>query len=111
MKREQQKKINDLAYLIFDDAMNELRRSGYPQAWSKLRTCNACVFETENYYILRSYNTIVACIDKRTDTLVDVLRTEYGYTSTSAQHISKFDKDYCKGYWGCETSLRTHYVR
>ena len=30
------------------------------------------------------------------------LRAVYGYTSTSAQHISKFDKDYGRGTWGCK---------
>ena len=32
--------------------------------------------------------------DKQTEEGFDILRTEYGFTSTSAQHISKFIKDY-----------------
>ena len=43
----------------------------------------------------------MAAIDVRTDTLYDFLRYVYGYTSTSAQHIAKFDKDYGRGKWGC----------
>lgn len=59
----------------------------------RLRTCQAWIYESENYYFLKSYNTIVAIIYKRTNTLYDCLRLVYGYTSTSAQHISKFAHD------------------
>ena len=71
----------------------------------KLRSCSAWVYETDNYYALRSYNTTIAIIDKNTDTLYDFLRLVYGYTSTSAQHISKFAKDYGTGKWGCIHTL------
>ena len=74
----------------------------------RLRSCSAEVFDLVDdttgevlYHVLRSYNTIVAFIDPTTDTLYDVLRKVYGYTSTSAQHISKFSKDYGIGKWGC----------
>ena len=74
----------------------------------KLRSCSATVFDIVDdttgevlYHALRSYQTIVAFIDPATDTLYDVLRYVYGYTSTSAQHISKFSKDYGMGKWGC----------
>lgn len=60
----------------------------------RLRTCQAYVYETPTFYVLRSYSTVVAIIEKSTDTCYDFLRYVYGYTSTSAQHISKFDKDY-----------------
>lgn len=60
----------------------------------RLRHCTAWVYENNDFYFLKSYGTIVAFIDKSTDTLYDVLRYVYGYTSTSAQHISKFDHDY-----------------
>lgn len=69
---------------------------------TRLRTCTAWVYETKDYYFLRSYNTIVAFIDKSTDICYDVLRLVYGYTPTSAQHISKFDQDYGQGKWGCK---------
>ena len=72
----------------------------------KLRSCSAVVHETDNYYFLQSYNTIVAFIDKSTDTCYDVLRLVYGYTATSAQHISKFERDYGRGKWGCALELR-----
>lgn len=68
---------------------------------NRLRTCQAYVYETPSFYVLRSYNTVVAIIEKKTDTCYDFLRAVYGYTNTSAQHISKFDKDYGRGAWGC----------
>ena len=67
----------------------------------RLRTCQAYVYETPSFYILRSYNTVVAIIEKSSDICYDFLRAVYGYTNTSAQHISKFDKDYGRGTWGC----------
>ena len=62
--------------------------------WERLRTCQAEVAETDSFYILRSYNTIVACIRKNSGQSYDFLRYVYGYTATSAQHISKFIHDY-----------------
>lgn len=69
---------------------------------NQLRTCQAYVYETPSFYVLRSYNTVVAIIEKSTDTCYDFLRYVYGYTSTSAQHISKFDKDYGRDMCGCK---------
>ena len=63
------------------------------------RSCNAWVYETENYFILRSYNTIVAAIHKESKIMYDFLRAVYGYTATSAQHISKFRHDYTPYPW------------
>ena len=56
----------------------------------RLDNCTAWIKETANYYILQSYNTNIAFIDKATNTLYDVLRYVYGYTATSAKHIAKF---------------------
>lgn len=69
---------------------------------TRLRTCKAWVYETPSFYILESYSTFVAIIEKSTDTCYDFLRYVYGYTNTSAQHISKFDKDYGRDMWGCK---------
>ena len=99
MKKEEQKKINEICENLYNDSMQEFK-STLP--CKKLRTCTAWVYESKNYYFLKSYNTIVAIIDKETDTLIDILRVVFGYTSTSAQHISKFDHDYCKENWGCK---------
>ena len=51
--------------------------------------CQAWIYRTNGYSFLISYNTIVAFIDD-SGNMFDVLRLVYGYTTTSAKHISKF---------------------
>lgn len=101
MKKADQLKINNICDGAFNASMRELRRQMYGRP-VRLRTCTAYVYETKHFYILRSYNTFIACISKKTNVLYDNLRKEYGYTSTSAQHISKFSKDFSTTKWGCE---------
>lgn len=74
----------------------------------RLRSCSASVADAIDcetgevlYHVLTSYSTVIAIIDTQTDTLIDFLRYVYGYTATSAQHISKFARDYGSGKWGC----------
>lgn len=63
---------------------------------TQFRNCKATVGTTLSgeYTYLRSYDTVVCVIDNVTGDAVDVLRTEYGYTATSASHISKFLHDH-----------------
>lgn len=63
---------------------------------SRLRTCSACIFETEHFYLLKSYNTFIASYNKETHEFIDFLRYVYGFTSTSAQHIAKFHNDFAR---------------
>ena len=98
-KRENQAFCNQICIEVYNDAMAELNDKC---KFKRLRSCSAIVFETEHYFILMSYHTPIAVIDKTVDVLYDVLRYVYGYTATSAQHISKFEKDYCSGKWNCE---------
>lgn len=100
MKKSEQKLINERCMIAYDNALEETIIGA-----KRLRTCSAIVYETENYYILKSYSTVIAVIDKTFDTLYDVLRVVYGYTNTSGQHIAKFDKDYGSGSWGCTKRL------
>ena len=93
MTRKEQKEINSLVLGIIDDIDNDIENAGL-QKVGRLRACTATVYETERYYILESYNTFVAAIQKDTGFMVDFLRYVYGYTSTSAQHIAKFRNDY-----------------
>ena len=80
---------------LFDRAMNELRQiRNEDDTVKRLRNCQAWVYETDNFYILRSYNSYVAAIEKSTHYCADVLRKVYGYTATSSQHICKFMSDY-----------------
>lgn len=109
MKKTEQLAINEQVVAL----VNEFNSSNnYALNWRKLRSCSAEVapiIDAETgellYYVLRSYRTIVAAIDVRTDTLYDFLRYVYGYTATSAQHISKFSHDYGNGKWGCANRL------
>ena len=106
MKKIEQMAINEEVKKAWLYAGEELENNHTTATIERLRTCNACVIETNNYYFLQSYNTIVAFIEKSTDTIYDILRYVYGYTATSAQHIAKFRHDYGAGKWGCEHELR-----
>ena len=101
MKKSEQEIINNMCLECLDEVNAEIMEQGGLKKWKRLRSCSAEVSETDNYYVLRSYNTLVAFIDKRSDTLYDVLRYVYGYTATSAKHIAKFNHVYCIGNWGC----------
>lgn len=68
--------------------------STFPHHWTQLRYCSADVGYTRNFFVLRSYATNVAFIDRRSGICYDILRAVYGYTATSAQHIHKFAEDY-----------------
>lgn len=60
----------------------------------RLHKCQAYIYETASYYVLKSYATIVAFIRKSDGECFDILRNVYGYSATSAQHIAKFKNDY-----------------
>lgn len=109
MKKSEQVAINEQVVSLVEKFN---KTNNYALNWRRLRSCSAEVapiIDAETgellYYALRSYNTVVAAIDVRTDTLYDFLRYVYGYTATSAQHISKFSKDYGNGKWGCTNTL------
>lgn len=91
MKKSEQFKINNevLTALVESEIYNE-----HVMNKVRLNKCKAYILETENYYLLFSYNTFVAFISKRENICYDILRLVYGYTSTSAQHIAKFRKSY-----------------
>lgn len=102
-RKQLQKVKNYLAENLYEMAINEAFSDEYFQyEWKQLKYNKAWVIETENFYILRSYDTIVAVIEKATDIMADVLRLVYGYTSTSCQHIRKFCRAYGKDKWGCK---------
>ena len=102
-----QKAINAEAIRHYQTAYAEYNTSLYGCKSLRLRSCSATVYETSNYYLLRSYNTIVACIDKSTGICYDVLRHVFGYTSTSCQHINKFISDYSGARWRSEATVYT----
>lgn len=91
MKKEIQAQINKFCEDAYEKAHAEFQNAEY---FKRLRNCQAWVYESENYIFLVSYNTMIAFIDKKDSCLYDVLRYVFGYTATSAQHISKFSHDY-----------------
>ena len=88
-----QKLINAEAEAMYERATEEWYTTD-DEIIERLRTCTAWVIETKNWYILRSYNTIIGCINKETKIGYDLLRYVYGFTSTSSQHMAKFLSDY-----------------
>lgn len=92
MKKSEQFKINNEVMLKFSEFCADGKRIGDV---IRLNYCKAYVGETQNYYFLISYNTLVAFIDKYTGICYDILRLCHGYTATSAQHIAKFRKIHC----------------
>ena len=92
MKKELQLVINGWVENALDRLNEEVKNNFFNGV--RLRSCTAYVYESENFFFLKSYSTVVACINKTTGQKYDFLRLVYGYTSTSAQHISKFFHDY-----------------
>ena len=103
MRNNEELNINAMCIDAWNKAKEQL---GTEYHVYRLRTCTATVLETHDYYFLKSYHTVIAFIDKESDTLYDILRYVYGYTATSAQHIAKFNHDYCQGKWGCVNQFR-----
>ena len=92
MKKEEQERIN--AEVVYIESRVKHMIESYGKTYiGRLRYCNAEVYETYGFMVLKSYNTIVAAIDEF-GYAYDFLRYVYGYTATSAQHISKFFEDY-----------------
>lgn len=56
-----QKAINEFVLEEWEKAKKEIDH----HYGVRLRSCQAFVYESENYYFLRSYNTTVAFIDKK----------------------------------------------
>ena len=74
--------IESILYEVFNNC--EKRRSLY--------SCNAEIWEYNGFLALVSYGAPIAVYAPDNATLYDCLRIVYGYTATSAQHISKFSK-------------------
>lgn len=95
-----QKAINESVEVARANALTEYTADSSSKI-TRLRTCQAYVITTTGYYILQSYHTIVAVINRKTGACYDFLRTAYGYTATSASHIAKFRSDYSD--WNAKT--------
>lgn len=91
MTRREQLIINDYCEQELANVAADL---GKVLSVRRLHKCQAYVYETERYYLLKSYSTFVAFIRKSDGECFDILRNVYGYSATSAQHIAKFKNDY-----------------
>lgn len=100
MKKNEQMKINALCVAYSKLAAKDAER--WHGDFVRLHKCSAAVCRTNDFEILRSYNTIVAMYHIKSGILIDILRREYGYTATSAQHIAKFRKIMTQRYGSCE---------
>lgn len=98
-KYQKQRIDNSFVKAYFNTALEELKHDGKKYDCKRLRYCNAWVYETEHFYLLKSYDTFVCAISKFDHVTYDALRMVYGYTSTSAQHIAKFIHDYTPYPW------------
>ncbi len=97
MKKESQQVVNALCDVAYKTLNDYLCRSNHNiVSKHRLNSCQAEIVEYEDYICLYSYNTLVAFIDRKLDTCYDVLRLVYGYTATSAQHITKFYNKFSK---------------
>lgn len=94
MKKAEQERINNYILKNYDVFKDEQADQYWNYEHTNLRRCSASVYKTNDFIVLKSYNTVVAFINIHTGELFDILRYVYGYTATSAQHISKFAHDY-----------------
>ena len=98
MKKAEQQIINTKVEEFIERFNSE--NHGPNEDVKRLRSSSAKVYTLEKYFVLQSYNTIVAVIDRDTGEAYDFLRYVYGYTATSAKHISAFFHDYSRsGYY------------
>lgn len=105
MKKELQKEINQKVEQFIDRFDGDTTK--HYTSRKQLRTCRAIVYIYADYYVLVSYDTAVAAIDRKDGTCYDFLRLVYGFTSTSAQHIAKFFSDYGCHRWRSEETIYT----
>lgn len=95
MKKSEQIEINNKVVAIYD--YHRGSDSFLNSVSKRLRNCQAEVFTSNSGFWLKSYNTTIAYIPYNEGVCYDFLRYVYGYTATSAQHISKFAHDYGNG--------------
>ena len=71
----------------------------------KLYSCNAEIWGCMDILVLVSYGTPIA-LYTRDGSLYDCLRVVYGYTATSSQHISKFEKWLAENNYTVKNAVR-----
>lgn len=76
----------------FDNIVKSINLSEFKP--KRLRYCNAQVYSSYSYTILRSYNTIVAIYDHYDDALI----VRGYYSATTQKHIALFINDFCSRF-------------
>lgn len=104
-KKEEQIMTNEAAVNLFDIAVSTITANS---PWMNLDYCNAEMIFTDDYVILKSYETLIACYNKRLSIFCDVLRNEYTttnkngdivhYSRTSIKQINRFIKKMIERY-------------
>ena len=100
MKKNEQMKVNALCVAYSKLAAKDAEK--WHSEFVRMNKCSAYICRTSDFEVLCSYSTIVALYHIKTGLLVDILRQEYGYTATSAQHIAKFKNLMLERYGTCE---------
>lgn len=91
-QEEYQKQLNERILVGWDEAITyfeDCYKNHFPN-WKRLKYCSAEICHLNRYVYLKSYNSLIAVFDTYNFILYDCLRYVYGYTATSAHHISKF---------------------
>ena len=57
----------------FEQAMSDFDKSAKKYTPERLRSCQARVYATDHWFILKSYDTFVACINRDTGVAYDLL--------------------------------------
>lgn len=104
-KKQEQILTNEAAVNLFDIAVSTITANS-PRM--NLDYCNAEMIFTDDYVILKSYETLIACYNKRLSIFCDVLRHVYTatnkngdivhYSRTSIQQINRFIKKMVERY-------------
>ena len=95
-KKIAQEAINNEVKLALSKYQDEISEAYSMNNWKQLYNCNATTIQTENLYILKSYNTIIAFIERSSNIafyFIDIVYSGKERT-TSRQHFSKFIKQY-----------------
>ena len=85
---------------LLDNGLCDFGRLNHCQAW-----LYGVIVDGKSYVVLKSYRTVVAIWDTEEGIVIDALREVYGYTNTSAQHISKFTKWIDANYSACKPCI------
>lgn len=88
--------IEGILYYVFTNGKRRCR----------LYSCNAEILECSGILILVSYDTPIAVFAPDDGSLYDCLRIVYGYTATSSQHISKFEKWLAENNYTVKSAVR-----